>query len=298
MKRIFIYLILIIVSITTHAQNEISKLVEFGKAYKNFMFINNPTNEFLKNLEINVPSNMLKTKEFVFQTIIPKTKIIDKKFLTLPDDETLKYIYIIRQINYNIHDKEPVANEKIAEEYLQKDIPRNDLIDAYYGMIFASYGNKIKPFNMSKVNFRLNDYNLKNDTEKGIFFLRCMEFCGKNIWGLINIAKPMNTKGAYELITKFPTFNGLKYYQYNDFNFPDFDMVIVKDKGLMSYKGYYIDKYYETLLNHLLCLKKESKPEKEYNELLLGSILRDKDLYKYSKKKDILENLFTEIKKD
>lgn len=144
----------------------------------------------------------------------------------------------------------------------------------------------------------MNDYNLKNDTEKGIFFLRCMEFCGKNIWGLINIAKPMNTKGAYELITKFPTFNGLKYYQYNDFNFPDFDMVIVKDKGLMSYKGYYIDKYYETLLNHLLCLKKESKPEKEYNELLLGSILRDKDLYKYSKKKDILENLFTEIKKD
>ena len=298
MKKISIYLILTVISITSYAQNEIDKLVEFGKAYKNFMFINSPTNEFLKNLESNVPSNMMATKDFIIQTIEPKTKIIDKKYLTLPNDETLKYIYVIRQINYNIHDGEPITNHEVAKEYLQKDISRNELINAYYGMVFASYGNKIKPFNMSKINFRLSDYNLSNDTEKSIFFLRCMEFCGKNIWGLINIAKPANTKDAYELITKFPTFDGMKYYQYNDFNFTDFEIAIIKDKGLMSYKEYYIDKYYEILLSHLLCLQKEKRSEKEYHELLLGSILKDKKLYKYSKNKDTLESLFTEIKRD
>ena len=66
--------------------------------------------------------------------------------------------------------------------------------DGYYSMLFASVGNKVNPFNFSKIDFKLNDYNLANDTEKGIFFLECMDYCGKTIWGYMNVVKPPNTK--------------------------------------------------------------------------------------------------------
>ncbi|MDH6308879.1 hypothetical protein M2451_001445 [Dysgonomonas sp. PFB1-18] len=298
MKKSLLYFLLLVFTVNTYSQNEHAKLVELGKAYKNFMFINDPTNEFIAGLKVNTPENLTAARDFIIQTIIPKTKIINKAYLALPDEQTLKNIYIIRAVNYNLHAKEPVANERIVDSLMDVTVSRNELIDSYYSMLFASYGNKVKPFNMSKINFNLSEYNLQNDTEKGIFFLRCMEYCGKNIWGLINIAKPMNTKGAYDYIKKFPKFNGLKYYQYNDFNFPDFEMIIYTNRGKESYKDFFINKYYEVLLNHLICLKKENRPEKEYHEVLLGSILKDKDYYKHSKNKSILDGLFSEVSRD
>lgn len=297
-KSFFLFILLTVVISVIASQEDQGKLIKLGKAYNNFMFVNNPTDDYVKDLKVSTSEDMSTTAEFIIQTIIPKTNIIDKDYLTLPNEQVLKNIYIIRSVNYNIHAKEPITHEHLVDSLTNTTIQRNEMIDAYYGMIFASYGNKVKPFNMSKINFTIDDYKLQNDTEKGIFFFRCMEFCGKQIWGLINIAKPMNTKGAYKNIKKYPKFDGLKYYQYNDFNFPDFEMVIYTNRGQESYKSYFVDKYYEVLLNHLLCLKKENRPEKGYHELLLGSILRDKDLYKYSKNKDLLNSLFTEIKQD
>ena len=59
-----------------------------------------------------------------------------------------------------------------------------------------------------------------------------------------------------------------------------------------------MDKYYETLLNHLFCLIKEESTEKEKNDLLLGSILKESNLYKYTKLKDTLEQIFEARKRN
>ena len=75
-------------------------------------------------------------------------------------------------------------------------------------------------------------------------------------------------------------------------------MVIIKDRGKESYKSYYLNKYYETLLEHLLCLKKEGGSDKEIEDLLLGSILRKRSLYDYTQYKEMLEELFHEVKVD
>jgi hypothetical protein len=75
-------------------------------------------------------------------------------------------------------------------------------------------------------------------------------------------------------------------------------MNIIKDKGKQSYKSYYLDKYFETLIFHLICLNKEGGSEKEKNDLLLGSILKERNLYKYTKYKDTLEDMFKEQKQD
>jgi len=159
-------------------------------------------------------------------------------------------------------------------------------------MLFSGVGNKNKPFNLSKVDIKPGTLNLKDDTEKGMLFLKCIHLCGTMIWGYMNIVKPPNTNEAYSYIKRYPKFNGRPYYQYTDFYFADFKMEIIKDKGPQSFKAYYLNKYYETLLSHLICLNKEGRSEKEKNDLLLGSILKEKNLYQFTEYKETLESIF------
>jgi hypothetical protein len=278
--------------------NNNEKLIELGKMYKDFMFSNEPTKEVFREIKANVPENLKIATDFIVQTITTKNKLLTQQFLSRPNDQILKQIYIIRAINYNLRDENQIDNNYLIDSLKTKDISDYELVDCYYGILFTAIGNKNKPFDFSKVDFKLKDYNFKDETEKGIFFLRCMSFCGTQIWGYMNVAKPINTQKALEFIKKYPKFNGQPYYQYNDFYFPYFEMIIVKDNGIQSYKRYYLDKYFETLLYHLLCLNKENGTEEEKNSLLLGSILKERNLYKYTKYKDTLEDIFEERKQE
>lgn len=284
--------------LTFGQMTENQKMIELGKSYKDFMFRNEPTKEVLKEIRSNGTEKLKTATEFIAQAISTKNKLLTPTFLSRPDNQILKQIYIIRAINLNLREENQIDNNKLIDSLSVKEIPTYELIDNYFGMLFTAVGNKNQPFDLSKTDFKMGDYNLKDDTEKGILFLRCIDFCGKTIWGYMNVVKPANTAKAYANIKKFPKFNGRPYYQYTDLFFTDFEMDIVKDKGIQSYKSYYIDKYYETLLYHLLCLNKEGGTEKEKNDLLLGSILKERNLYKYTKFKETLEEIFKEVKKD
>jgi hypothetical protein len=271
---------------------EKQKMIELGKVYKDFMFRNEPAKEVLKDVKSDVPENLKTAVEFITQTITTKNGLLTQAYLARPDDKVLKQIYIIRAINLNLREEFQVDNNKLIDSLSGIDISVNELVDNYYEMLFTAVGNKNQPFNLSKTDLKLNDYNLKNDTERGILVLKAISFCGTTIWGYMNIVKPANTQKAYDHIKKFPEINGRPYFQYTDFYFPDFEMKIVKDKGIQSYKTYYIDKYFEVLLNHLICLNKENASEKEINDLLLGSILKERNLYKYTKYRETLEGIF------
>ncbi len=76
-------------------------------------------------------------------------------------------------------------------------------------------------------------------------------------------------------------------------NFPDFKMKILKDEDEMSYKEYFIDKYLNTLIYHYMCLNQKKKYKEQKMDLVLGSILKEEQYYKYSKNyKENLESLF------
>jgi len=299
MKKTTLTLLATYLTFLTFGQvTENQKMIELGKTYKDFMFRNEPTKDILKEIKSDVPENLKVATEFIVQSITTKNKLLTQPFLSRPEDKVLKQIFIIRAINLNLREENQVDNNKLIDSLSNKDIPTNELIDNYYGMVFTAIGNKNQPFDLSKTDFKMKDYNFKDDPEKGIMFLRCMDYCGKTIWGFMNVVKPPNTSKAYDNIKKFPKFNGQAYYQYTDFYFTDFEMNIVKDKGIQGYKSYYLDKFYETLLSHLICLNKEGGSEKEKNDLLLGSILKERNLYKYTKYKETLENIFKEQKRE
>jgi hypothetical protein len=298
MKKITLTFIATFLAFLTFGQvTENEKMIELGKTYKDFMFRNEPTKDILKEIKSTLPENLKVAAEFITQSITTNNKLLTQSHLSRPDNNTLKQIYIIRAINLNLREENYIDNNKLIDSLKNKDIPTYELVDNYYGMIFTSVGNKNQPFDLSKTDFKMKEYNFKDDTEKGIMFLRCMDYCGKTIWGFMNVVKPPNTTKANDNIKKFPKFNGQPYYQYTDFYFTDFEMNIVKDKGIQGYKSYYVDKFYELLLSHLICLNKEVGSEKEKNDLLLGSILKEKNLYKYTKYKETLEGIFKEQKR-
>lgn len=295
MKKLLITCILSCLTICFYAQGQQHpQILKLAKDYRDYMFRNQPTKDVIKEIREIDDASLAPAAEFIAQTITTKNNILSAKFLTRPDDKTLKNIYIIREVSLNMRKEKAIDNEKLIDSLLRMEVPTYVMVNNYYEMVFAAVGNKNQPFNLSKVDFKMSEYNLKDDTEKGIFFLNCMNMCGKTIWGYINVAKPMNTQKAYEFIKKFPKFNGQPYYYYRDLYFDDFKMVIIEAKGIQSYKEYYLDKYYETLLYHWVCLKKEAASEKEINDLLLGSILKERALYPYTQYKETLEGIFKE----
>ena len=299
MKKITLILIVNFITILTFGQtNESQKLIELGKTYKNFMLRNEPTKEDYKNLKSDIPESLKNAVEFISQTITNKNKLLTQEFLSRPDDKTLKQIYTIRAINLNLREENQINNNKLIDSLVNKNISVYELLDNYYDMLFTGVGNKNQPFNLSKTDLKLKSYNLKDETENGILVLNAINFCGTTIWGYMNVVKPANTKKALDYVENFPKINGRPYYQFTDFYFPDFEMNIIKDKGIESYKNYYLNKFYETLLSHLICLNKEGRSEKEKNDLLLGSILKERNLYKYTKYKETLEDIFKEQKRE
>ncbi|PJJ60452.1 hypothetical protein [Hymenobacter chitinivorans] len=292
MKLLYTALLLLVASVTFGQNTDQDNLIALGKTYRSYMFRTDPPKEFVQKMTAAAPGTLQATTRFVGQTITKNNQLLTKEYLTIPDDQTLRNVYAVRQINYNLRKENAPDHHTLLDSLRTAPTSRYELIDCYYEMLFAGVGNKNQPFNWSKTDLTLNEYGLQDDTEKGILFLQCMQACGTHIWGYMNIVKPANTKEAYSYIKRYPKVNGNKYYQYTDLYFPDFQMVIIKDKGLQSYKSYYLNKYYELLLSHLVCLHQEGAKEAERQELLLSSVLKERALYKYSVYQPTLEKLF------
>ena len=193
MKKITLTFLMICLLILSFGQNSVNqKMIDLGKAYKDFMFRNEPSKEIIKELKKEVPENLEVATNFIIQTILKNNKILTSKFLSRPDDIILKQIYIIRAINLNLREENQIENNKLIDSLSNKEIPIYELVDNYYEMIFGSAGNKNQPVDLSNIDLKLTEYNLKDDTERGILVLKAISFCGITIWGFMNIPKPAN----------------------------------------------------------------------------------------------------------
>ena len=294
MKTLLYLITGILLSHSAYSQESLNKnhIIELGKYYSRFMFANDPSKELTKKLGIEYSENLTNSVIFIKEVTKSNNKILTDKFLILPDTTTLKVLFIINALHQAPHLENPKEPALVVDSLVNERIPIHLLIDQYYRIIFTSVGNKNKPFNLSKVNFKMSEYGLTTDRQKAIFYLRCMDMCGSQIFGYMNIVNPPNTKTALSYIEKFPQFDGLKYYQYTDLQFEDFQMEIFNDKGLQSYKDHFINDLFEILLNHAVCLNKE-KNQQEVQDFLMSSPLKDESLWKHTELQEVLESIFT-----
>ncbi len=294
MKNIFSLAIGLLLSATVSSQGTLNKnhIIELGKHYSSFMFGNDASKELTAQLGKDYNENLMNALLFVKEVTKTNNKILSDKFLKLPDTTTLRVIYMIDALHQNPHLNQPIDPSKLIDSLFNATIPFNFLVDQYYQTIFTSNSNKNQPFDMSNVNFKMSEYGLSEE-QKAFFYLRCMDICGSQIYGYMNIVNPPNTKKALDYINKFPTFDGLAYYQYTNLNFDDFQMEILNNKGLQSYKKHFINNLFKTMFNHAVCLKKE-KDQQAVQDFLINSILKDETLWKLTEFEEILKSIYQE----
>jgi len=254
MKNI-ITIILLISTFSCFSQAKQSELVLLAEAYHKYHHTNNIDNSIFEKIDNISSPELVKEKEFIAELIKPNNDILNIKFITKPDINTLENIFIIRALNYNMFKDKPIKNNKVIEQLKSEQISYQEMLSAYYNMIFGVLINKHEDLDLSQNSFDLNNLNLSTKQEKGIFFLTSMERFSSDIWGYMNIPEPTDYDSALEVINRYPKYNGEEYYKYNDFDFSDFLITVDIRKPKVSYKDYYLKKYLETLSYHMEIMK-------------------------------------------
>src|SRR5690349_4277355 len=146
MKKTVATLLGLCFTVLTYAQaNTPEKLIALGKAYKDFMFNSEPAKDVLKDLKKNMPAPLKAVTDFTIHTITTNNKLLTSQFLSRPDDQVLKQVFIVSAIFDNINKEDQVDNKRLIDSLTLKDIPVYELVDNYYGMLFTAVGNKNQP---------------------------------------------------------------------------------------------------------------------------------------------------------
>lgn len=140
----------------TQPSNE--ELISLAKIYRSYHFTNQPNNQVFEQLA-SVESDELKpSANFLTELIKTNNSIISSQYLTKPDEKTLQNLFIIRSINWNLREADPLDNDYLIDSLKNSQTDYLELLACYYNMIWVSVANKNRPLNMSTVNFNLDEY--------------------------------------------------------------------------------------------------------------------------------------------
>lgn len=293
MKNIFtVIAVLITFSIAAQDLNTTQEIINLAKIYRG--------NHGLSGLDDNSTSIFDKYNDTKFETVAKfieestkkKNRIIEYEFLTRPDSSTLKIFHTIIMVNYNMYESDPMDNEKVVEKYLKKDISVYEQIQQYYGSLFVSVINKNRPFDFSNLNWNLMELGLKDDKEQAVFFLVFMDKLGSQISSFHGAMRGPNWDGIEKYVKLLPKINGKNYYEFDAFYFQDFQMTIYKKNRY--FKEYYMPKFYDILVAHILMMEQKEFDRTEITKFLLTSILSQKQYYEYCTRMDVVNGYLKE----
>lgn len=293
MKNIFtVIAVLITFSIAAQDLNTTQEIIKLAKIYRG--------NHGLSGLDDNSTSIFDKYNDTKFETVAKfieestkkKNRIIESEFLTRPDSSTLKIFHTIIMVNYNMYESDPMDNEKVVEKYLKKDISVYEQIQQYYGSLFVSVINKNRPFDYANLNWNLTELGLKDDKEQAVFFLVFMDKLGSQISSFHGAMRGPNWDGIEKYVKLLPKINGKNYYEFDAFYFKDFKMTIYKKNRY--FKEYYMPKFYDILVAHILMMEQKEFDRTEITKFLLTSILSQKQYYEYCTQMDVVNGYLKE----
>jgi len=232
--------------------------------------------------------------KFIEESTKEKNRVIETEFLSRTDSATLKIFHTIIMVNYNMYESNPDDNEKVAEKFLKKSITVYEQIQQYYESLFISVINKNRPFDYSNLNWNLDSLGFKNDKEKAVFFLVFMDELGSQISSFYGAMRGPNWDGIEKYVKLLPKINNKNYYEFDAFYFKDFEMMIYKKER--NFKEYYLPKFYDILVGHILMMEQKKFERQEITKFLLTSILSQKQYYDYCNKMDVINSYMTEKK--
>lgn len=194
----------------------------------------------IKSPELEAP------RELVAEVIKTNNNVLSDKFLSKPSNQTLKMIYFMLQVNYNMFDQDPKDPKQLLTDLKSQTFDEKELLAYYYNVIFGSLVNKNRDKDYSNLNFVSANLSLTTETDRAILFLVAMERFGIGIWGYMNIAKK-NCAKVLEEVKRWPKFDGVSFDSIGELTFEDFEIKVDKRKPKVSFKKYYEAKYMQAL---------------------------------------------------
>jgi hypothetical protein len=250
MKQSFFLLFILSIPFCLQAQTD-EEIIILAEVYNKYHWAKE-NDEAFEMLSKVISPEALQCKQFVEETIKTQNEILSNKFLTKPSIETLKSLYIIFKVNYNMFEQKPGNNFEIISKLKKEHIDSRELLTFYYRSIFSNLVNKNRDQDFSNLNFKSDDLNLRTETEKNIFFLVSMERFGMNIWGFMNIANK-NCDRVRQEIKKWPLFDGVKFDSVNILKMDKFRVEVDKRDPRVDFEKYYLGKLKQTISYYKQC---------------------------------------------
>jgi hypothetical protein len=297
MKKTYCLILLLFASTLTYCQidlnnSDLNKLIEIGEYYsKNVMLTEKSAIEDLEKLRTDKLNNIINVLQIQSTQSID---ILNKKYLNRPSYDDLVMWYVIREIHYNLTDKEnePRTSVDVAKEFLSKKIDERWLLDNYYYRLFVAVGMIFNKTDLSKYNIELDNYGLQSNTEKAIVYLNLMDALGTRFKVLQMLKK--NEK-IIEFSSRMPKFNGKEYFYFNDFGYEDFKWI--GHKKIEMFNERHIGLLYEIILAHMNA-EAYLNGKKGALEIYQNSLMTKPQYFKYSSSESELIKLYKRINKD
>ncbi|SEO76298.1 hypothetical protein SAMN05192574_11297 [Mucilaginibacter gossypiicola] len=297
MKHFTLLLFLSFITISVTAQTKLSdkdfnNLIALGELYShNNMCTGAEFAKKVKTLKTPVLDHII---ENMIATGKQDSSTIQKSIFQRPNTNELKLWYVIREIHYNRVDtsRKSLPDEAVARKILNENIDERWLLDNYYYFAREGLSMYFNEADLSHFNFNLDDFGLKDDTEKAIFFYNLIDALANGRFRVLSYLKKPDKLSAVS--ARMPMFNGKPYYYYSNLDIPDFDYIGYNKSK--SYQKQNADMLINTLLIHFSNLA--STGDKFHaRELYFNSILHKPEFFKYSQSKETLQTLYDQSNK-
>jgi hypothetical protein len=143
-------------------------------------------------------------------------------------------------------------------------------------------------------NWDLDSLGFKDDKEKSVFFLVFIDKLGSQISSFHGAMRGPNWGGIEKYAKLLPKINSKNFYEFDAFYFKDFKMMIYKKDR--NFKEYYLPKFYDVLVGHILMMEQKNFDRQDITKFLLTSILSQKQYYDYCNKIDVIDSYLTKEK--
>jgi len=186
-------------------------------------------------------------------------------YMIKPTKNELLAIYLNRKIGWNSFNRGSSKKSRKAVIYDElSGFPNsNELLSFYYSEIFIQVLNNKNSYSPKQINLDYKELNLTK-AEGDIMFLTAMRHCGSQIISFSEARFPDNCFRQTSFVSKLPTFNGMRFDEYQLDAFDDFLIHVDKRHPKMSFKERYLPEFEGAKSAYAKCQVAEK--EKDYME--------------------------------
>jgi hypothetical protein len=217
MKKLIPTLLLLLSTTLIMGQSENKELnhelVTLARVYRNFHFTTAPSADAISQLSTIQSAALWRSAQFISECIKTNNQLATKPYLTKPDSATLKYLFIIREVNWNLHEAEPKDNIGLVDSLVKPPNYKAALeVIAHYPSYNGQPYYEFQDLNFADFNLTLDKRNPKESFKK--YYLN--KYLNTLLYHSYCLGQKNKYKEAQQKVMLHSILRNDAYYKYSD----------------------------------------------------------------------------------